>query len=111
MQKKLKALKAQIEKEKKERTEVMEQITNTLKNDVPTLMNEVIDSAKAREEQEQKLAQIIEGEISECDSQAKQFKEKQEENCTKIYALIRDLTLKAKKEVEQEKAIRQQTHD
>ncbi len=55
----------------------MEQITNTLKNDVPTLMNEVIDSAKAREEEEQKLAEIIEGEITECDNQVKQFKEKQ----------------------------------
>lgn len=29
----------------------MEQITNTLKNDVPSLMNEVIDSSKARQEE------------------------------------------------------------
>ena len=41
----------------------MEQITNTLKNDVPSLMNAVIDNGKARQEEEEKLGEIIEGEI------------------------------------------------
>ncbi len=84
----------------------MEQITNTLKNDVPSLMNEVIDNSRARQEEEEKLGEIISGEMAECESQTKLFKEKQEESCNKIYGLIRDLTLKAKKEVEEEKAIR-----
>jgi hypothetical protein len=75
----------------------MEQITNTLKNDVPSLMNAVIDNSKARQEEEEKLGEIIEGEIAECEAETKQFKDKQEENCNKIYGLIRELTLKAKK--------------
>ena len=33
----------------------MEQITGTLKNDVPLLMNEVIDNASAQQEEENKL--------------------------------------------------------
>lgn len=33
----------------------MEQITVTLKNDVPLLMNEVIDNASAQQEEENKL--------------------------------------------------------
>lgn len=111
MERKLKLLRGEIEKEKKERTEIMEQITNTLKNDVPSLMNEVIDSGKARQDEEDKLAEIIEGQIAECQEQTAQFREKQEENCSKVYGLIRELTLKAKKEVEEEKAVREQTHD
>lgn len=111
MEKKLKMLKNEIEKEKRERTEIMEQITSTLKNDVPSLMNAVIDNSKARQEEEEKLGEIIEGEISECEAETKLFREKQEENCNKIYGLIRELTLKAKKEVEEEKAIREQTHE
>lgn len=39
----------------------MEQITNTLKNDVPSLMNEVIDNSRARQEEEEKLGEIISG--------------------------------------------------
>lgn len=78
----------------------MEQITNTLKNDVPSLMNEVIDSSKARQDEEEKLAEIIEAEVADCHEQTALFREKQEENSTKIYGLIRELTLKAKKEVE-----------
>jgi hypothetical protein len=57
------------------------------------------------------LAEIIESEVTECQAQAAQFKERQEENCSKVYGLIRELTLKAKKEVEEERAIREQTHD
>jgi len=59
MEKKLKMLKNEIEKEKRERTEIMEQITSTLKNDVPSLMNAVIDNSKARQEEEEKLGEII----------------------------------------------------
>lgn len=57
------------------------------------------------------MAEIIEGEVAECQAQAGQFKQRQEENCSKVYGLIRELTLKAKKEVEEEKAVREQTHD
>lgn len=42
MEKRLRQMKSDLEKEKKERIEVMEQITSTLKNDVPSLMDEVI---------------------------------------------------------------------
>jgi len=38
----------------------MEQITTTLRNDVPSLMNEVIDNNAARQEEEEKLEEIIE---------------------------------------------------
>jgi cell division septum initiation protein DivIVA len=89
----------------------MEQITATLRNDVPSLMNEVLDASRARQDEEEKLAEIIEGEVAECQAQAAQFKQRQEENCTKVYGLIRELTLKAKKEVEEERAVREQTHD
>lgn len=37
----------------------MEQITTTLKNDVPSLMNEVIEHSSARQQEEEKLAEII----------------------------------------------------
>lgn len=42
---------------------------------------------------------------------SKEFKDKQEENSSKVYELIRDLTLKAKKEIEEEKAVREETHE
>ena len=38
---------------------------------------------------------------------SKEFRQKQEENSGKIYGLIRDLTMKAKKEVDEEKVVRQ----
>lgn len=60
MEKKLRLLKNELEKEKKERTDVMEQITDTLKNDVPSLMNEVLEHSAARQQEEEKLAEIIE---------------------------------------------------
>jgi hypothetical protein len=50
MEKKLRVLKSEIEQEKKERTEIIDQIAGTLRNDVPSLMNEVIDNANARQE-------------------------------------------------------------
>ena len=40
------------EKEKQERTDLLEQITTTLKNDVPSLMNEVIEHSSARQQEE-----------------------------------------------------------
>jgi len=43
-------LKSEIEQEKKERTDIMDQIAGTLRSDVPSLMNEVIDNANARQE-------------------------------------------------------------
>lgn len=49
MEKKLRMLKNEIEKEKKERTDIVEQISSTLKNDVPCLMNEVIQNSTARQ--------------------------------------------------------------
>ena len=64
MEKKLRILKSEIEKEKKERTDIVEQISITLKNDVPCLMNEVIQNSTARQEEEEKLTEIIEGELS-----------------------------------------------
>ena len=111
MDKKLRSLKNDLEKEKKERTEFIEQITSTLKNDVPSLMNEVIDNSAARQQEEEKLAQIISGELEHCEEITKEFKEKQEESNTKIYGLIRDLTVKAKREIEEEKAVREETHE
>jgi hypothetical protein len=84
----------------------VEQITATLKNDVPSLMNEVVQNTAARQEEEEKLGEIIEGELAECEGLARAFKERQEEGCGKVYALIRELTLKAKREVEEEKAVR-----
>ena len=44
-------IKEQVEKEKQERTQFIEQITSTLKNDVPSLMNEVIDNSAARQQE------------------------------------------------------------
>ncbi len=41
----------------------MEQITTTLKNDVPSLMNEVIQNTTARQEEQEKLSEIIDSEI------------------------------------------------
>lgn len=101
MERRLKLLRAEIDKERKERTDILEQITATLKNDVPSLMNQVIDNAQARQDEEEKLAEIIAAEIAECQEQTGQFRLKQEENCSKVYGLIRELTLKAKKEVEE----------
>ena len=111
MDKKLRTLKNDLEKEKQERTQFIEQITSTLKNDVPSLMNEVIDNSAARQQEEEKLAEIISGELEHCENMTKEFKEKQEEGNTKIYGLIRDLTVKAKREVEEEKAVREETHE
>ncbi len=64
MERKLKLLRTEIDKERQERTELMEQITTTLRNDVPSLMNEVIDASRARQDEEEKLAEIIEGEVA-----------------------------------------------
>lgn len=52
MEKKLRMLKNELEKEKQERTDLLEQITTTLKNDVPSLMNEVIEHSTARQQEE-----------------------------------------------------------
>ena len=56
MEKKLRMLKNDLEKEKQERTDLLEQITTTLKNDVPSLMNEVIEHSSARQQEEEKLS-------------------------------------------------------
>jgi hypothetical protein len=66
MEKKLRVLKQELEKEKKERTDVIEQITTTLKNDVPSLMNEVVEHSASRQQEEEKLAEIISGELTHC---------------------------------------------
>lgn len=52
MEKKLRLLKNELEKEKRERTDVMERITDTLKIDVPSLMNEVLEHSAARQQEE-----------------------------------------------------------
>ena len=44
----------------------MEQITTTLKNDVPSLMNDVIEHSASRQQEEEKLSEIISGELSHC---------------------------------------------
>ena len=74
-------------------------------------MNEVIEHSSARQQEEEKLSEIISDELAHCDKLSKEFKEKQEENSTKVYGLIRDLTLKAKKEIEEEKTVREETHE
>ena len=67
-----------MEKEKKDRADVMEQITSTLKNDVPSLMNEVLEHSAARQQEEEKLGEIIEGELAQCEQLSRDFKQKQE---------------------------------
>ena len=74
-------------------------------------MNEVIEHSNARQQEEEKLAEIIEGELAQCEGLSQDFRKKQEESCNKIYGLIRELTLKAKREVEEEKAVREDTHE
>ena len=59
MEKKLRVLKGEIEREKAERIEVVEQISATLRNDVPALINEVQASAATGRQEEQKLAEIV----------------------------------------------------
>ena len=49
--------------------------------------------------------------MGQCETLSKEFKTKQEESSNKIYGLIRELTLKAKKEVEEERAVREETHE
>lgn len=91
--------------------EVLEQVTATLRCDVPSLMNEVLALAAVRREEEDKISEVVAGELEECEQQAQQFRAKQEENCAEVFARIRELTLKAKREVEEEKATREETHD
>jgi hypothetical protein len=67
----------------------MEQITDTLKNDVPSLMNEVLEHSGARQQEEEKLSEIIESELSQCEALSQEFKSRQEESSSKIYGLIR----------------------
>lgn len=74
-------------------------------------MDAVLAGAQGRKEEESKLGEIVESELSECREMKKEFKEKQEANSGRIFDLIRELTLKARKEVEEEKAVREQTHD
>ena len=66
MERKLRLMKGELEKEKQESTDLIEQITTTLKNDVPSLMNEVIDHSSARQHEEDKLAEIIAEELGNC---------------------------------------------
>lgn len=74
-------------------------------------MDEVVGNEKAASEEEDKLEEIIEGEIGECQNMTQEYRQKQEVNNSKIFGLIRELTLKAKKEVEEEKQTREQTHE
>ena len=55
MEKKLRVLRGEIERERAERVEVVEQIAATLRGDVPALMAEVEASAANGREEEQKL--------------------------------------------------------
>lgn len=49
--------------------------------------------------------------MGECEAMAGEYRQQQEATNNKIYGLIRELTLKARKEVEEEKSVREQTHE
>ena len=74
-------------------------------------MKMILDAAEERENGEEKVAELVEKDLIACQEKNQQAKEMSEQNEKKTFELIRDLALKAKKEIEDERKVREQTHD
>jgi hypothetical protein len=84
----------------------LSQISSTLEKDVPSLMKLIIEASQEREENEEKVTELVQAELTSCKEKNTEFKESAEQNEKKTFELIRDLALKAKKEIEDERKIR-----
>jgi hypothetical protein len=74
-------------------------------------MKLIIEASQEREENEEKVTELVQAELTCCKEKNSEFKESAEQNEKKTFELIRDLALKAKKEIEDERKIREETHD
>ena len=53
---------------------MVQQIIETLRNDLPALMSELLENAAGGVEEQEKLGEIVQGELTECESLAGEYR-------------------------------------
>jgi hypothetical protein len=89
-------LRQEIERERRVRESLFAQVTNTLEDDLPSIIAELNEAQGQFRTEEEEVVASCEGMLEECENSVKEFTAEQENNTNKVFDLIRELTKKVK---------------